>query len=340
MRPKLWGRLAACAPVCNRRSPGGHDARRRLQACPTILASLVLLGSTVHASTFYLTIAGLGGEPEYEQRFTGWAKDAEKLLKAAEPNAKVETLAGPGATKALIEAKLKEFAAQAKPDDSVVLMLIGHGSFDESDYKFNIPGPDMTATELANLLDKIPAKHQLVVNMTSASGGSIISLQRPGRVVVTATKTGTEKNATYFARYWIEGLRDPAADTDKNEVITALEAFKYAEAKTADFFKTQNRIATEHPLIEDTGKGEGVKAPAPDNGEGLVAGHFALVHLGAVSAQINDPEKLKLLKRKEELEASIDELKYKKASMDVNDYRRQLSALLVELAKTQEALDK
>jgi len=304
------------------------------------LFGFLLLALPAHATSFYLTIAGLGGEPEYDQRFTGWAKDADKLLKAAEPNAKVDTLIGPGATKALIEAKLKEYASQAKPDDSVVMMLIGHGSFDESDYKFNIPGPDITGTELANLLDKIPAKHQLVVNMTSASGGSIVSLEKPGRVVVTATKTGTEKNATYFARYWIEALRDPGADTDKNEVITALEAFKYAEAKTADFFKTQNRIATEHPLIEDTGKGEGTKTPSPENGEGLIAGRFALVHLGAVSAQINDPAKLKLLKRKEELEAQIDELKYKKASMDVNDYRRQLSALLVELAKTQEALDK
>jgi hypothetical protein len=296
--------------------------------------------TSLHAGTFYLTIAGLGGEPEYEQRFAGWAKDLDKLLKAAEPTAKVETLVGTSAVKTAVEAKLKEFAQQAKPDDSIVVMLIGHGSFDESDYKFNLPGPDMTGTELANLLDKIPAKHQLVVNMTSASGGSLVSLAKPGRVVVTATKSGTEKNATYFARYWVEALRDPAADTDKNDVITALEAFKYAEQKTANFFTTQTRIATEHPMIEDTGKGEGVKAPSPENGQGLVAGRFALVHLGAVSAQINDPEKLKLLKRKEELEASIDELKYKKASMDVNDYRKQLAAFLVELAKTQEALDK
>jgi len=299
-----------------------------------------LLAPALHASTFYLTIAGLGGEPEYEQRFTGWAKDIDKLLKAAEPNAKVETLVGTSATKTLVQAKLAEFARDAKADDSVVVMLIGHGSFDEADYKFNLPGPDMTGTELANLLDKIPSKHQLVVNMTSASGGSIVSLEKPGRVVVTATKSGTEKNATYFARYWVEALRDPAADTDKNEVITALEAFKYAEQKTSNFFTTQNRIATEHPLIEDTGKGDGVKTPSPENGQGLVAGHFALVHLGAVSAQINNPEKLKLLKRKEELEQSIDELKYKKASMDVAEYRKQLAALLVELAKTQEALDK
>ena len=54
--------------------------------------------------------------------------------------------------------------------DALVLMLIGHGSFDGVDYKINLPGPDLSAIELAGLLDRIPAGRQLVVNMTSASG--------------------------------------------------------------------------------------------------------------------------------------------------------------------------
>ncbi len=301
---------------------------------------LLIAPAVLRADTFYLTIAGLGGEPEYEQRFEGWAKDLDKLLKTAEPAAHVDTLMGSAAVKTAIEAKLRDIAAHAKPDDSVILMLIGHGSYDETDYKFNIPGPDITATEIANLLDRIPAKHQLVVNMTSSSGASLVSLERPGRIVITATKSGTEKNITYFARYWVEALRDPAADSDKNETISALEAFKYAEEKTAKFFESQNRLATEHPMIEDSGKGEGTRAPGPENGEGLVASHFTVLHLGAVAAEINDPAKLKLLKRKEELEQSIDELKYRKASMDYNEYRKQLAGYLVELAQVQEALDK
>ncbi len=60
----------------------------------------------------------------------------------------------------------------------------------------------------------------------------------------------------------MKALRDPAADADKNEVITVLEAFRYAEAKTAKFYEELKRLATEHPLIEDAGKGEGVKAPS------------------------------------------------------------------------------
>ena len=49
-----------------------------------------------------------------------------------------------------------------------------------------------------------------------------------------------------FPRYWIEALKDPATDADKNESISALEAFRYAQAKVTKFFETQNRLATEH----------------------------------------------------------------------------------------------
>jgi hypothetical protein len=177
-------------------------------------------------------------------------------------------------TREQVRAALERIAKEAQPQDAVVLMLIGHGSFDGYEYKINLPGPDLSGAELATLLDRIPATRQLVVNMTSSSGGSIESLRRPNRVVIAATKTGTEKNATVFARYWVEALRDPAADTDKNEVVSALEAFRYADKKTAAFYESQKRLATEHAVLEDTGKGEAVRAPSPENGEGHLAAVF------------------------------------------------------------------
>jgi hypothetical protein len=311
---------------------------RRFANTALLLTIAGAFAVSVHAESFYLTIAGLGGEQEYEQRFTGWAKELEMILKG-EPNAKMETLMGAQATRANIQAKLADFAKQAKADDNVVLFLIGHGGFDETDYKFNVPGPDLSATDLAAWLDKIPA-HQLIVNMTSCSGGSIATLEKPRRVVITATKSGTERNAPVFARFWIEALRDPAADADKNEVITALEAFRYAEAKTVKYYEESKRLATEHPLLEDAGKGEGVRTPSVENGEGQTAGRFAVLHTGSAAALANDPEKQKLLKAKEDIEQKIDDLKYRKASMAVEEYRGQLAQLLVELAKTQEALDK
>ena len=293
-----------------------------------------------HATTYVLTVAGLGGEPEFEQRFSGWAKDVDKSLKGA-PDLTAVTLFGPDATRARIQAALKDFGAKAKKEDALVVMLMGHGTFDGTEYKFNIPGPDISGVELAAMLDRVPATRQLVVNMTSASGGSLASLERANRVVICATKSGTEKNATVFARYWVEALRDPAADTDKNDSITALEAFRYAEKKTSNFYTTQKRLATEHAVLEDTGKGEPVRDPNAENGQGLIASRFVLLHIGATSQAIaRSPEKLKLLTRKEEVEQAIDKLKYEKAAMRADEYKGKLSQLLIELAQIQEELDK
>jgi len=300
--------------------------------------TLLIAGFSLHATTFYVTVAGLGGEPDYEQRFTSLAQEIEKLVKA--PDANIVTLYGKDATKAKVESALATVAREAKPEDALVLMLIGHGSFDGVDYKINLPGPDMTAIELAGLLDRIPATRQLVVNMTSASGGSRAVLEKTNRVVVTATKSGSEKNATVFARYWVEALRDPSADTDKNGVISALEAFTYAQQKTAAFYDTNKRLATEHPMLEDTGKGDGVKAPSAENGQGLLAARFTLLRMGSNQTVASTPEKKALLTHREELEAQIDQLKYQKASLPADQYKKQLAALLLDLAKTQAELDK
>jgi hypothetical protein len=301
---------------------------------------MLLLPVSSRAATYYLTIAGLGGEPDYEQRFAMWAGEIEAILKAAGGDAKVETLRGPAATRANVRAAFEKIAAEAKPEDALVVMLIGHGSHDGVEYKINLPGPDLSATELAALLDRVPAARQLVVNMTSASGGAISALRKPNRVVITATKTGTERNATVFPRFWVEALRDPAADTDKNETISALEAFHYAERKIAEYYESQKRLATEHPLLEDTGKGTGVRAPAAENSEGLRAAAFPLVRLGGAKSIAGSPEKQKLFEKKDQLEQQIDELKYNKATMAPDQYRKRLTALLLELAKTQEELDK
>lgn len=319
---------------------GGLRCRRRLGACPTgilLTTAFLVTAGSLSATTYYVTITGLGGEPDYEQHFSMWAKDIEKALKPA-PDSKVETLVN--ATRDQVRTALDGIAKEAKPQDALVVMLIGHGSYDGYEYKINLPGPDLSGAELAKMLDQIPASRQLVVDMTSCSGGAIETLRRANRVVITATKNGTEKNATVFARYWAEALADPAADTDKNEVVSALEAFRLADKKTVTYFESQKRLATEHAVLEDTGKGDGVRAPAPDNGEGMLAAQFPLLRIGATAAAAKDPAKQQLLANKEALEQQIDKLKYDKAAIPPEEYKKQLGELLLKLAQTQEAIDK
>jgi hypothetical protein len=304
------------------------------------IASMAVGARATHAGSYYVTVAGLGGEPDYEQRFSAMAKNLDKLFKTADNEAHVYTLTAGDATKTKLTDTLAQIAKDAKPEDSFMLTLIGHGSFDGEEYKFNLPGPDISGEELAVLCDKIPAKRQLIVNTTSASGGSVGALQRQGRIVIAATKTGTEKNATVFARYWVEALGDASADVDKNEAVSALEAFQYADRKTAAFYESEKRLATEHAVIEDTGKKEAVRAASADNGEGQLASGFLVLRIGATQKAANDPAKRALLEKREALERKIDTLKIQKAAMSSDDYKRQLSDALIELARVQEQLDK
>jgi len=305
-----------------------------------LAAALFLAALPARAGIYYVTVAGLGGEPDYEQRFTAMANDLDKLLKASGGEAHVFTLSGTQATRSQMTETLAEVAKQAKPEDDFVLILIGHGSFDGIEYKFNLVGPDISGAELASLCDRIASRRQLIVNTTSASGGSLGALEKPGRAVVASTKTGTEKNATVFARYWVEALHDPTVDLDKNDSISALEAFEYADRKTAAFYDSQKRLATEHAVFEDTGKGQPVRAAATDTGEGHFLSTFTLLRLGAAQRAANDPAKRDLLAKKEELEQKIDMLKYQKAAMDQEDYKKQLTDTLIELARVQGELDK
>ena len=302
------------------------------------MAALCLLALQAHAATYFVIVAGLGGEPDYDQRFTGAAKDLDRIFQSAGPTAHIYTLKGAQATAAQFRDAMSTVANEAKVEDDFVLILIGHGSFDGVEYKFNLVGPDVTAAEIAGLCDRIASHRQLIVDTTSASGGAVQALEKPGRAVIAATKSGTEKNATVFIRYWIEALQDPAADIDKSDSVSAIEAFHYATQKTAAFYDAEKRLATEHAVFNDVGHGDPVRETG--SGQGMLLSNFIVLRFGAGQLAANDPAKRALLEKKEELERKIDILKYQKAAMDPADYKKQLTDALVELAKVQEQLDR
>ncbi|HXE32034.1 MAG TPA: hypothetical protein VN515_09570 [Terriglobales bacterium] len=285
-----------------------------------VFATAVLGAS---AQTWYVTVAGLGGEPDYTQRFNADAQSLDKLFRQAAPADHVITLIGPAATRETLHQALGQVAAAAKPDDDFVLTLIGHGTYDGVEYKFNLPGPDVSAAELAAWCDRIAARRQLIVDTSSASGGALAALQSPRRAVVAATKSGTEKNATVFARYWAQALQDPSADLDKNQSISAAEAFAYAQRKVADFYTSQQRLATEHP----------------QSSNGKLLASLTLVRFGQAQRAYADPAKRALLDQKEALESKIDALNYQKDALPDEEYKTQITALLLQLAKLQKEID-
>lgn len=311
------------------------------------LVSLALSAAGPHYSLaaaeqpYAVVVAGLGGEPQYEKAFRGLGENlADRLRKAGVAPDRLIWLPPDRSSRDALERAFQTAAARVQPDDPLFVFLIGHGSYDGVEYKMNLPGPDASAADFRRWLDRVPARRQVVVNSTSASGAAVAAWSRPGRAVIAATKSGEERNATVFMRFFAEALSDPAADQDKNGAVSVLEAFRYAAQRVAKFYESAGRLATEHPQLDDNGDGAGVRDPSPANGEGLLAAQIALVRAGARTAAADTPAARELRARKQELENQIEALKYRKATMPAKEYAAELEKLLLGLARTQQALEK
>jgi hypothetical protein len=215
------------------------------------------------------------------------------------------------------------------------VFLIGHGSFDGKESKFNLVGPDLSASDYNALLAALPTKRVVVFNMSSASGEFVKSLSAKGRVVITATKSGQETNATRFPGFLIAALKATDADTDQDGHISVLETFVYANRLTADFYTRAGRLATEHALLEDNGDGVGhEKAEA---GEGLLARATYLDSLSVDEAAVTAATG-KLLRERTRLEGEIEQLIARKSGMPEAEYEANLERLFIELAKVNRSI--
>lgn len=288
-----------------------------------VLLTVALAVSPAFAALRVFVASGLGGEPEYEKRFKEEAQAiGQAAIRAGAAPENVVVLTGQDTRREILRRELKAFVEKAERDDQVAIVFIGHGSFDGQDYRFNIPGPDITGREIASILEHLAATSQLVVNATSSSGAVLERWQHPGRIVITATKSGGERNATRFAQFWVEALSSSEADRDKNETITAQEAYEFAERKVADTFKADAALATEHSRIA-----------------GGNAARFVVARLGEAPVLPDDPALAAMLQEQAGIEQQIDALKARKASLDADQYYDELEKVLIALAQLDRRID-
>lgn len=299
---------------------------------------------------FALVVAGVGGEEAYTKKFTAQAARLYEALTTqlgfAARNIFLLTETGSGAgpedgaresdaapsRRATADEVRKAFASiksASNADSLMLVVLIGHGSFDNQQAKFNLIGPDLTAKDYAQLIGSLPNKRVLFVNCASSSGEFIKPLSGEGRVVITATRSASEQNATIFADHFIAGLTGGAADADKNGRVSALEAFNYATRLTADWYKEKKRLATEHGLIDDNADGAGHEEAA--SGDGTLA-KVVYVDSKHVEEAAGDVELGRLIKERQRLEEEVEKLKARKGEMKAEAYDAELERLLVELA--------
>ena len=156
-------------------------------------------------------------------------------------------------------------------DDTLLVVLIGHGTFDGTVAKFNLVGPDMDSREWKAALDGNAAR-LVFVNTTSSSFQFVPALSAKNRIVIAATDSAAQKYATLFPQYFIEALDQGAkADNDKNGRLSVWEAFAYASQAVKQAFEKQGTLVTERSVIDDNGDGVGKEAAAAAGKDGVLA---------------------------------------------------------------------
>ena len=288
-----------------------------------------------------IVVTGAAGEEEFGKQFTAWSdawRKAGNLGGARVISIGTTNAAAGGSTDR--DRLQQTLAAEAKQTNGDLwIVLLGHGTFDGKEAKFNLVGPDLAVSDLADWLK--PVRRPLaIVDTSSASGAFIKKLSAPGRVIVTATRSGSEENYARFGDYLAAAIIDPLADLDRDGQISLLEAFLAASHKVAEFYRSEGRLATEHALLDDNGDGLGTppdwfrgtravkRATEGGTPDGLLAAQFCLVpsdfekRLTSVQRQ-----------RRGELETTLARLRDLKPKLTAAEYYQQLEPLLLELAR-------
>lgn len=280
-------------------------------------------------------VTGAPGTEEYAQRFDQQVQAWQKA--GAQAGARVTHIgAGDQAVKRLEEAL---HTAAAAADGHLWLVLIGHGTYDGREARFNLPGPDLAPKQLAGWLQ--PLQRELVfVHTGAASAAFLEALAGPKRVLVSATKSADEIYYARFGEFFAPAIAgDPAADLDQDRQVSVLEAFLHAGRQVTEFYAQEERIATEHALLDDNGDGDGtrqeafegllLKAGAPRAGtpEGRRAAQIALV-LNAEETRLSESQRA----RRDALETRLADLRTQREPLGEARYYQELEALLRELA--------
>jgi len=319
---------------------GRASTARGIARC-LVAGLLLLLGGARTASaqdTHLLIIVGVGGDEEHTKQFHKWALSVLDVgKKVGIPDANVTYLGenpdkdagrmNARSTKENVTRAFTALAARAKPNDELFILLIGHGSYDGRQGVFNLPGPDLTAADYAKLLEKFPTQKIAFVNTASASGAFLEPLAGPARTIVTATKTGGERNEPRFAEYFVEALGSESADRDRNGRVSILEAFDYAASKVKAAYEKEGHILTEHAALEDGSQGKlaGTQFLAPERSR-------------TAAAQAAPPALRAILEERDSLERQVNDLRLRKESMDPARYDQELERLLTELAVKTKAI--
>ena len=303
-------------------------------------------------SRWAILVSGISGEAELQKLYLQNLTEFRKVLEGSlgfPPDHVIALFDDPAMDPSRIQyqstrdnlAKVcREIAGRAGREDLVFVFLEGHGDYDGRAYKFNMVGPDPTGEELASMIFAIPAQRFVVFNGTNCSGASLEALAGRGRIVISATKSGIEKNLTHLSGYFIEAFADNNADVDKNARISVLEAFNYAARKIEEHYAREGSLQTEHPVLSDNGEADAITLADAATRTTLLASSVFLDRGSPLLLGDTSPEGQALAKEARSLEKQIEILKSMKDEMSEEEYLKRLEGLLLKLAEVQAKLRK
>jgi hypothetical protein len=305
-----------------------------------LLIGLMVLGVPCRGAAgdrYALIITGANGEDSYGPQYAEWRQKTSLALieKLGFDARKVSALFEGGdadhlSTAAGVRKAIDGLKARMKPDDLLLLVLIGHGSFDGTEAKFNLVGPDLSAAEWAALLKPLPGT-LVFVDATAASFPFLEHLAAPHRIVITATDSVAQRFDTVFPEYFIKALTDPEADIDKNGRVSVWEAFNAASVGVRRYFTQRGQLATERALMDDNGDGIGRESGGEGN-DGTAAARLYL-DPDVPGAAPTDEVLLTLLQKRAAIQVDLDDLKERRQLLTPPDYQAEFERLMIEMAK-------
>ncbi len=309
----------------------------------------------ISAAERLILVVGAPGEDEFGREFGEWSKNWLQL--AEREGWEVTRISGqqPDANEPPnpeIQANrtdstmLKEAIENHQGSEQRLwIVLLGHGTFTRNVAKFNLVGPDVSAPELNQWLRGISSQ-VVIVNCSSASGPFVTELGGPQRILLTATRSGSELNYSRYGRFLSMAINDLSADIDHDNEVSLLEAFLLATAQTERFYREEARLTTEHALLDDNGDRVGTAgdffqgirpvkaAPVGKTIDGNIAGRIILFS----PSSLEFPSALS--ERRTQIEDSIEQLRQQKSTLSQVDFYARLERLLLELADVYDQVER
>ena len=307
-----------------------------------VIAMALLLVSWRTASAgdrYALIVAGASGGPEYAEQYARWTRELSGVLSGRMklPPDRITVLTdttepASSASAANVRQYFGAIRRKMTADDLLLVVLIGHGTYDGVDAKFNLVGADLESAQWADLIAGVPGQ-VVVVNTSSASFPFIERLSGQRRIVIAATDSVAQRFDTVFPEYFVRAFQGDAADIDKNDRISIWEAFSAAAIDVRKHYQRRGQLSTERALLDDNGDGVGRDA-AGDGADGSLASRVYLDE-PLPGAPPTDEVLVKLLQKRAAIEAEFEELKIRRSFLKPAEYQQEFERLMVELARIQ-----